>query len=319
MNVFDKEIKKTTGSHLRNKDIETIQVNVGLMCNLYCSHCHLEASPSRMEKMSWPVMQKIIDAASTFKCTLVDITGGSPELNDNILEFIDILHKKGRQTQIRTNLIALFESENKEIPEFLREREVRLVGSLPCYLEENVDAQRGKKTYNRTIKAIKKLNELGYGKEPNLVLDLVHNPVSPSLPPNQSELENAYKSELDKIFGITFSKLLTITNMPIGRFQTYLQKNKKDIEYRELLRNSFNPATIDNLMCRNQVSIGWNGTLYDCDFNLALDLPIKYDARENIQGFDYKKLKGREIVTGEHCFGCTAGAGSSCGGAILKG
>jgi radical SAM/Cys-rich protein len=316
MNKFDEQIKKSTGDYLHNNDIETLQVNVGLKCTHYCTHCHLEASPERTEKMEWPTMQRIIDATTTFDCKLVDITGGEPELNDNFLEFIDILHKKGNPVQVRTNLTALIDYEREDLAAFFHKRSVKMVGSLPCYLEENVDSQRGKGSYKKSIEAIKKLNELGYGKDSDLTLDLVYNPAGATLPPNQMALEADYKRELEKRFGITFSKLYTITNMPIGRFLNQLKAGEEEGNYQKLLEDTFNPKTVSNLMCRNQVSIGWDGLIYDCDFNLALGLETNYGAPNQIQSFDYEQLKGRRIVTGSHCFGCTAGAGSSCRGAL---
>lgn len=317
MNKFDEKIKEATGSILYNENIDIIQVNVGLKCTNCCIHCHLDASPNRTEKMEWPIMQRIIDAASDFKCKMIDITGGEPELNDNFLEFVDILHKKGQNVQVRTNLAALIDPGRNEIPDFFKNRRVKLVGSLPCYLEENVDSQRGKGTYKKAVKAIRLLNSLGYGMKPDLNLDLVYNPAGPSLPPNQNELEAAYKEELQRRFGIFFNRLLTITNMPIGRFREILKKEDKETDYQMLLEKSFNPKTVDNLMCRHQISVGWDGTIYDCDFNLALNMPVDYGAPDHIRDFKYEQLTARRIVTGEHCFGCTAGAGSSCKGALV--
>ena len=205
----------------------------------------------------------------------------------------------------------------EEMPEFFQEHQVQLVASLPCYLEENVCAQRGKGVYEKSIAAIRRLNALGYGSDPDLPLHVVYNPGGPFLPPPQSALEENYRRELGNRFGITFTRLLTITNMPLGRFRMHLSHLGQERNYLTLLRKSFNPDTLSGLMCRYQISIGWDGTLYDCDFNLALGLPVNHGAPDHIKSFRVADLKARRIVTGEHCFGCTAGAGSSCGGALV--
>ena len=204
----------------------------------------------------------------------------------------------------------------EEIPEFLRQHQVRLVASMPCYLEENVRAQRGMGTYERSVTVIKTLNGLGYGSDPELPLNLVYNPGGPFLPPPQSALEQDYRRELDERFGIRFTRLLTITNMPLGRFRKQLDRQGQQENYRRLLRNAFNPQTLSGLMCRHQLSVGWDGTLYDCDFNLTLGLPVNHGAPDHIRSFKRDDLWMRRVVTGEHCFGCTAGSGSSCGGAL---
>jgi radical SAM/Cys-rich protein len=205
----------------------------------------------------------------------------------------------------------------EKIPEFFREHSVRLVASLPCYLEENVCAQRGNDVYEKSIMAIRQLNTLGYGNDPELPLSLVYNPGGPFLSPPQSALEEDYRRQLGERFGISFTHLLTITNMPLGRFRAHLSHMGQETNYLALLRNSFNPDTLPGLMCRHQISIGWDGTLYDCDFNLALGLPVNHGAPDHIKRFKLEDLTIRRIVTGEHCFGCTAGAGSSCGGALV--
>ena len=218
---------------------------------------------------------------------------------------------------VRTNLTILLEPGYEDMAEFMRDQQVKLVASLPCYLEENVDKQRGHGVYAGSIEMIRKLNELGYGVEKGLDLTLVYNPIGPVLPPDQVELEKAYRRELDERFGIRFTNLFTITNMPIGRFEFYLKRNKQDEAYRQLLRESYNPATVDGLMCRHQISVGWDGTLYDCDFNLAIHWPMDHGSVRNIRDFDQAKVENRRIVTGRHCFGCTAGSGSSCGGVLV--
>lgn len=303
------------GGELAAMNIETIQVNVGLRCNQACRHCHVEASPTRTECMEPEVMQQVMDAAQRLECRLVDITGGAPEMHPDFRWFITALHERGIAVQVRTNLTVLLEEGYQDIPELYRQLGVHLVASLPCYLEGNVRAQRGSGTYEKSIQVIKKLNSLGYGIEEGLPLDLVYNPGGPSLPTEQAGLEADYRRELRKRFGIQFTKLLTITNMPIGRFFDGLAARGKDEEYMSLLRESFNPATVEQVMCRSQISVRWDGLIYDCDFNLALGLPAM--GLGSIGDLDPDSVVGRPIVTGTHCFGCTAGAGSSCGGSLV--
>jgi radical SAM/Cys-rich protein len=267
--------------------------------------------------MEWPVMELALHAAANSGSRLVDLTGGAPELNPNFCRFIEALRKNGHPVQVRTNLTVLLEPGMDKIPEFFREHNIRLVASLPCYLEENVSAQRGKGVYEKSITAIRQLNTLGYGKNPELPLSLVYNPGGPFLPPPQSVLEADYRREMGLRFGIGFTHLLTITNMPLGRFRAHLSHLGQERSYLALLRKSFNPDTLSGLMCRYQISIGWDGTLYDCDFNLALGLPVNHGAPEHIKSFRLSDLSLRRIVTGEHCYGCTAGAGSSCQGALV--
>ena len=296
--------------------IDTIQVNVGLRCNQSCRHCHLECSPARTEMMDWDTMSAVKAAALRAGVSLVDITGGSPELNPHLRRFVGELRDAGLDIQVRTNLTVLLEGGREGLIDFLRDHTVRLVASMPCYLEENVDHQRGSRTYGRSIEAIRRLNTAGYGAEGGLQLNLVSNPAGPELPPDQAELEQDYRRELQSRFGISFSNLLTITNMPLGRFGRKLKAENREVEYMRLLAESFNPATVPGLMCRHQVSVGWDGTLYDCDFNLALKLPVNHGASDHISRFDPALLGRRCIVTGRHCLGCTAGSGSSCGGSL---
>jgi radical SAM/Cys-rich protein len=316
MNEFDKRIARAAGDRLYCVEIDTIQVNLGLRCNQRCVHCHLGASPQRQECMDWPTMGLILRAADKVGCRLVDLTGGAPELNPHFRPFVEALTEQARQVQTRTNLTVLAEPGMEGLPEFLRDRRVQLVASLPCYLEENVDAQRGAGVYDKSIRIIRQLNDLGYGVDPALQLNLVYNPAGPFLPPDQTTLEADYRRQLHERFGIRFSRLLTIANMPIGRFQATLRRTNQHRQYARLLQDAFNPDTIDALMCRHQVSVGWDGTLYDCDFNLALGCPVDHGAPDHISRFDPAVLKKRGIVTGRHCFGCTAGSGSSCGGAL---
>jgi len=317
MDDFETRIAKITGDGLHSLKIETLQVNLGLRCNQRCVHCHLEASPERMEIMEWSTMELVLGAAQSVHCKLIDLTGGAPELNPNFCRFVTALRQEGHTVQVRTNLTVLLELGMEEMSEFFREHRVRLVASMPCYLEENVRAQRGVGTYEKSVAAIKILNALGYGSDPELPLNLVYNPGGPFLPPPQSGLEEDYRRELGQRFGIVFSHLYTITNMPLGRFRNELDRQRQRDNYLWLLRNSFNPQTVSELMCRRQLSVGWNGTLYDCDFNAALDLPVNHGAPDHIKNFKPEDLRVRRIVTADHCFGCTAGSGSSCGGALV--
>jgi radical SAM/Cys-rich protein len=317
MNDFEEQVANKNGDGLHSLRIEILQVNLGLRCNQQCVHCHLEASPDRTEIMEWATMQLVLEAARSARAQLIDLTGGAPELNPHFCRFVKALRKEKHQVQVRTNLTVLLEPGMEQVPQLFRDHEIRLVASMPCYLEENVCAQRGKGAYEKSIEAIKRLNALGYGSNPDLPLNLVYNPGGPFLPPSQSALEEDYRRELGNHFGITFTRLLTITNMPLGRFRIQLHRQKQERNYIELLRKSFNPETVEGLMCRHQLSVGWEGTLYDCDFNLALRLPVDHGAPDHITSFDLIGLMKRRIVTGDHCFGCTAGSGSSCGGALV--
>jgi radical SAM/Cys-rich protein len=317
MNDFEKQIAGICDKGLYSLKIETLQVNLGLRCNQQCNHCHLEASPHRKERMEWPTMQLVLKAATSANPKLIDLTGGAPELNPNFRRFVKALCQEGHRVQVRTNLTVLLEPEMTDLPEFFREHQLQIVASMPCYLEENVCAQRGRGVHEKSIAAIKRLNALGYGCEPELPLNLVYNPGGPFLPPPQLVLEEDYRRELGQRFGIIFTRLLTITNMPLGRFRTELSRKKEEENYLQLLRKSFNPRTVTGLMCRHQISVGWDGTLYDCDFNLALALPVNHGAPDHIRSFRRLDLIMRRVVTGEHCFACTAGSGSSCGGALV--
>ncbi len=318
MTELDDRLASVTPEGLRGEDIVTVQVNVGLRCNQSCLHCHLECSPQRPESMDWPTMIAVREAALAAGASRVDITGGAPELHPHLRAFIEDLRQAGLEVQVRTNLTVLLERGQEDTPQFFRDHAVRLVASLPCYLEQNVDAQRGPDVHRQSIEAIRRLNAVGYGVAEGLPLELVYNPAGPSLPPEQAALEQDYRRELRVRYGIEFTRLLTITNMPLGRFEQQLLQDDRAEGYRQLLSESFNPATVPGLMCRHQVSVGWDGTLYDCDFNLALRLPVDPGAPDHIGRFDPAALRGRRIVTGPHCLGCTAGHGSSCAGVIIS-
>jgi len=267
--------------------------------------------------MPWNIMEDIVGLAEQNRFRLVDITGGSPEVHPDFIRFVSALQDRGQTVQIRTNLTVLMESSLRDIIPFLKTRKVHLVGSLPCYLEENVDAQRGAEVYKKSIAAIRLLNMAGYGVDTALPLNLTFNPGGPYLPPDQSCLEEIYRRELKSRFNISFSKLIILTNMPLGRFRQRLERNGETKHYLSMLKAAFNPVTITGLMCRNQISVDWDGTLYDCDFNLALGMEVNHGMPRSIEAFDYALLKRRQIATGIHCYGCTAGAGSSCSGSII--
>ncbi len=317
MNAFVTRVQEDCNLELTAGQTDTLQVNIGLRCNMSCVHCHLACGPERTEEMDRQTMQAVVTAANLIRPGLVDITGGSPEINPHFREFVTALRQEGHPVQVRTNLTAMLETGLDDTAEFLRDHQVHLVASMPCYLEENVCKQRGSGTYEKSVEVLQKLNTLGYGIDPELPLSLVYNPGGPFLPPDQAQLEADYRRELNERFGIEFTKLYTITNMPIGRFWRDLDRDEKADEYMELLVDGFNCHTVDNLMCRHQISIGWDGTIYDCDFNLALGLPIGDEETVSIRGLEPGLLEGRVIATGMHCFGCTAGSGSSCAGALL--
>ena len=318
MNAFEREIARYNGIGLGALDIDTIQVNIGLRCNLECAHCHVVSSPRRKEAMDWTTMEYVISAAEAVGAKLVDITGGAPEMHPHFRRFVSALHEKRLPVMVRTNLTILLESGFETMPEFFSEHQVELCASLPCYLEENVDSQRGTGVYEKSILALRILNRHGYGIEHHLPLNLVYNPVDAALPPDAVELEADYKHELRKRFGIEFSRLFTITNMPIGQFRGDLKRENKLEDYNRLLQVSFNPGTLDGLMCRHQIHVGWDGRLYDCDFNYAIKLPVGDEYPQYIKDFNPDLLLHRKIQTESHCFGCTAGSGSSCGGALVE-
>jgi radical SAM/Cys-rich protein len=265
--------------------------------------------------MDWELMQDILGVAEEISPELVDITGGAPELNPYLPRFLQSLVERDYKVQVRTNLTVLLDSGLGGLMDLYRNLQIRLVASLPCYLEEDVDRQRGKGVFKKSLQALEKLNALGYGVNPELELDLVFNPEGAFLPPSQSGLEKTYKEILSREWNIYFNRLLTITNMPIGRFKDLLKAQKQTAQYQQLLEDSFNPDTLGKLMCRYQVCVGWDGLIYDCDFNFALRFPVA-TTPQHIHQFDPASHRTREVVTGNHCFGCTAGYGSSCEGAL---
>ena len=304
---------------LRATGIRVLQVNVGKLCNQTCRHCHVDAGPDRREIMPHDVAEAVIDVLRRTDIPTLDITGGAPEMNPSFRWMVHEARKLGRQVIDRCNLTILVTQGFNDLPEFLAEHQVEIVASLPCYLEENVDQQRGQFAFRRSIEALRRLNDLGYGRPGSpLTLTLVFNPLGPQLPPDQSQLEAAYRRELRARYGIEFTRLFTITNMPISRFLADLLESGQFESYQRTLVDAFNPAAVDGLMCRTMLSVDWLGNLYDCDFNQMLALPVGSLAPRHIRDFNEASLSNREIVTGSHCFGCTAGAGSGCQGSIVE-
>jgi radical SAM/Cys-rich protein len=314
---FEEKLVQIGSSPLRASGVETLQVNVGKLCNQTCRHCHVDAGPTRTEIMTRETAELVVDVLRRHHIPNVDITGGAPELNPHFEYLVRESRALGRRVIDRSNLTVFFVEGKQYLPEFLRDHGVEVTASLPCYLEKNVEAQRGKGVYARSIEALQWLNRLGYGRAgTGLQLNLVYNPIGPSLPPPQEQLEEDYRRELGERFGIVFNNLYTITNMPISRFLTDLVRHGNYDRYMDLLLEKFNPQTVPGVMCRTMVSVGWDGALYDCDFNQMLEMPINHGFPRHIREFDAFLLGRREIRTGAHCFGCTAGSGSSCGGVL---
>jgi len=302
---------------LRRASVETLQVNVGKVCNQACHHCHVEAGPKRTESMTRQTAERVVELLrETPDVATVDITGGAPELNANFRYLVQESRLLRKHVIDRCNLTILQEPGQEDLLQFLCGHEVHVIASLPCYTAENVDRQRGHGVFERSIRALQLLNRAGYGLPgSNLSLDLVFNPGGASLPPPQDALEREYKTHLRQDFGIEFGHLLTLTNMPVRRFADYLVRIGKQQDYEQLLANSFNPGTVEHLMCRTLISISWDGRVYDCDFNQMLELPSpRRVSLWDIDSFD--DLGRDEIALGNHCLGCTAGAGSSCGGQL---
>ncbi|MBI3304107.1 MAG: arsenosugar biosynthesis radical SAM protein ArsS [Deltaproteobacteria bacterium] len=311
------------GAHLERVGIDTVQINVGKLCNQACVHCHVDAGPKRTEIMDRRTAELALELVRAAGAQTVDITGGAPELNPSFRFLVEQTRHEGRHVMDRCNLTVLFEPGQEDLAEFLAGMKVEVVASLPCYLEENVDKQRGRGVYDKSIQALRRLNAFGYGQEGSgLVLNLVYNPVGAHLPPPQPQLEADYKRELGARFGICFNHLYTLTNMPIARFAHLLQRQGKLEAYLELLATAFNPATLDGLMCRHLISVSWDGLLYDCDFNQMLDMRLgngrPFRLGERPVAELVRLLAHRDILVGSHCYGCTAGAGSSCGGALTN-
>ena len=315
---FDSLLHRHRLEPLRRGPVTTLQVNVGRVCNQACHHCHVEAGPTRTEAMDSETAARIVTLLSAEAgIEVLDLTGGAPELNPHFRDLVLCGRQAGLRVLDRCNLTILEEPGQEDMAEFLAANRVEIVASLPCYLQENVDRQRGRGVYARSVSVLQRLNELGYGLPgTGLTLNLVFNPGGASLPPSQAELEASYRAELRSRFAIEFSNLLTLTNMPIRRFAEYLHRTDQHSAYLALLVNHFNPATVPELMCRSLLSISYDGRLYDCDFNQMLALPLDSEARTIWDLSSFQDLQGLPIASGYHCLGCTAGAGSSCGGAL---
>ena len=303
----------------RPTGIDVLQVNVGYMCNQTCSHCHVDAGPDRKEIMTRATMQQCLDVLDRTIIPTVDITGGAPEMNPDFRWFVEQVAARGRHVMVRCNLtIILANKRYNDLPDFYKTHNAEIVASLPSFSALRTDGQRGTGVFDKSIVALRLLNERGYGVDgTGLILNLVYNPTGAFLPGSQSSLEKDFKSQLRSRFGIEFNNLFVITNMPINRFLDYLLRSGNYEGYMEKLVNAFNPAAAANVMCRNLISVGWDGNLYDCDFNQMLDLPVEHRVPQHISDFDFDALRDRDIVLNQHCYGCTAGAGSSCGGAIV--
>lgn len=315
---FDRALHDHGAEPLLRGRVRTLQVNVGKLCNMACHHCHVEAGPRRTEIMTREVAERLIELLSKNPdVEVVDFTGGAPELNPHFRWLVEEAARLGRRVIDRCNLTVLFEPGLADLPGFFAEQGVEIVASLPCYSAENVEKQRGRGAFDKSLQALRLLNELGYGRASSpLKLSLVYNPVGPSLPPEQGKLSAKYKEELARLFGIEFHELLTITNMPIKRFAQALERDHGVEAYMSLLVNHFNVRTVPELMCRSLVSVSWDGQLYDCDFNQMLELPLGAGARSIWDIDSFAELERAPIATASHCFGCTAGAGSSCSGAL---
>ncbi len=314
---FDAHLRAVGAPALTRGRVTTLQVNIGLRCNLACHHCHVESGPKRTERLDAKGLARIIALLDLNPgIETLDLTGGAPELHEGFRDLVRAARARGRRVIDRCNLTVLEEPGQEDTAEFLAAQQADIVASLPCYGEANVDRQRGRGVFEGSIRALKSLNALGYGRDPALRLDLVYNPVGAFLPPAQATLEAEYRERLAADFGIVFDRLLTITNMPIQRFAHQLRRDGAYDDYMTLLVSHFEAANLPGVMCRSLVSVAWDGTLHDCDFNQALRLPLPGARRTIYDVDDLDALVGAPIATGTHCFGCTAGAGSSCGGAL---
>jgi radical SAM/Cys-rich protein len=318
---------KKLGSPLTKNQISVLQINLGKRCNLACNHCHVEAGPKRTEEMTEEVCQQLIELIDKFpQIKIVDLTGGAPEMNYGFKPLAEAARNAGKQVIVRSNLTIYFEMGFEDLPEYCAQNQLAIIASMPCYLPDNVDRMRGKGVYNSSIEALQRLNKVGYGRERNLALDLVYNPPIPNsdkfnLTPEQSKLEKDYKAYLNEHFNIVFNRLLTITNLPIGRTKFHLQHRDLYLPYLQFLEASYNPNTLEHLMCRNELSIDYLGKVYDCDFNQMENLPAKTRDGETLT-VDRLLAAGSldlidEVQTASFCYGCTAGCGSSCGGALV--
>jgi len=302
---------------LRANDIEILQINLGHRCNLACKHCHVEAHPDSDQVMARKYLEKCLNILREYSIGTVDLTGGAPEMHPDLEWFIKAVSQLNRRLLVRTNLVVLLEEEYQHFPKLFADHKVEVVASLPAYRSAIVDRIRGNGVFDKSLKALKLLNDLGYGQEnTGLIIDLVYNPAGSYLPGGQAALESEYKTHLKKAHDIVFNSLFTITNSPVGRFLEYLVRSDNYVDYMTELVDAYNEHALANVMCKSTLSIGWDGTLYDCDFNQMLKMPVDHGAPSHLSKFDFQALKSREIVVGNHCYCCTAGAGSSCQEAI---
>ncbi|MEI6668267.1 MAG: arsenosugar biosynthesis radical SAM (seleno)protein ArsS [Acidobacteriota bacterium] len=317
MRSFDLALRDAALYPLRATGIEVLQINVGKRCNLACGHCHVGAGPDRSEIMSSATAASCMRLLERVPIPAIDITGGAPEMNPSFCGLVEHARALGRRVTVRSNLAVMLAPEHADLAEFLAAHDVEIIASLPSFVSGPTDAQRGAGVFDQAIEVVRRLNALGYGALDGFRrLHFAFNPSGDCLPPAQRCLESDFKRELGHRYGIVFNSLFAIVNMPIGRFRASLEARGRYHAYMQKLIDAHNPATACSLMCRTTVSVAWDGTLYDCDFNQMLDLPINHGAPDHIDAFDAHRLETRHIVTGLHCYGCTAGAGSSCGGAI---
>jgi radical SAM/Cys-rich protein len=318
MTPFNKNLKILSIA-LKRERIDVLQVNFGKLCNQSCAHCHVDAGPNRKEAMTRETVNHVLNFISASQINTVDITGGAPELNPNFEYFVSSLKNDNRQIIVRSNLTIILEYPGETLPQFYKKNRVELICSLPCYKQENVDRERGQGVYKKSIEALKILNKVGYGHEHSkLTLNLAYNPGGPFLPPPQKKLEADYKNELFNQYEIVFNNLYVLTNIPINRYEKYLKKIGQYKKYLRLLKENFNPNTIKHLMCRRQVNVGWDGKIYDCDFNQMLGLHLHNGKTCKIGETTLKEIMEINIQTRDHCYGCAAGSGSSCGGSLTQ-
>ncbi len=319
--TFDQALAAHRLPPLQASGIEVLQINVGKVCNQTCRHCHVDAGPDRKESMSRETAQECLRVLELADIPTLDITGGAPEINPNFRRLVEEARRLGRRVIDRCNLTILRAPRFEDLPEFLAQHQVDIVASLPCYLEENCDSQRGDGVFQSSIEALQRLNALGYAQPgSDRQLTLVYNPIGPSLPPAQAKLEEDYRRELQARYGVQFNQLFTITNLPISRFLDDLLKTGQYATYMQKLVEAFNPVAASGVMCRTMLSVDWQGQLFDCDFNQMLELALAPQFPQNIKALDQQalaQLASRRIITGRHCFGCTAGAGSSCQGSLV--
>ncbi|MBM4284074.1 MAG: radical SAM/Cys-rich domain protein [Deltaproteobacteria bacterium] len=317
---FARKLENLGYDALHAEAVDTLQVNLGWRCNQSCKHCHFQAGPDRTEEMDRDTVEAVIAAVQRSRIGTVDLTGGAPEFNPHFPHLVESLAGLGLRLIDRCNLTILLEPGLEGLPQFLARHRVELVCSLPYFQEDLVDRLRGPGVFQKSLEALRRLNEAGYGREGSeLILNLMVNPAGAYFPGPQEELEPRFRQELERRHGIRFHRLLTLINMPIGRFRDFLVRSGNYQRYLDRLAGSFNPATVPGLMCRHLLSVAWDGRLFDCDFNQALDLPLLPGLPQTIREFDLEALSRRPIHLGDHCYGCTAGCGSSCGGSLAEG